>query len=649
MVAKKHINLLLIFLVILPLCSFSQINETEIEQIYESSEDFEYSEEQIDYIEFRKIHKLNLLYASVDDLILFPFFDYQISSQILSFVQNNPNSTISQIAKKFNLRGEQIIILENCTTIQELPFIEKFIANFRSRFKHTDDPIYGFEKQKFLGNKLDLSSKVDIRLNNFGLNFVLDKDAGERNFDDYYSGSLWFNNKNINFIIGDFEYQLGMGNVLWKAFGDRKGINNISPVIRFKQIGKPYYSTLDYSRFRGFSLDYNFKISEIIIKLGGFYSKINKSATYDTLQGFVSSIYITGLYRTQTEINKIDKLKEFAYLGSLSLQIKNFILGGGIFKLDYDKSIQTTSSKYPNNQSNLYKTIFGFFNQDKFAISSEFSLDGANNHGFVLGGKYNLDKSQLAFQIRSYGEFYRSPYGTIFGEFSYPANEVGIYLGIYCPIFQSIKLTSFIDYFKSYGRTYSIEKPIYGFSFFGQADYTFMKKFNGSTRLQVENKTNSKKVEGENIIFQETDFLVRQEVIYSIKNNLRIRIRGEISYVDNSGIVENEWGFANFVEMIYELNFLKLGCRVSIFDTDSYNSAIWQYEYYLKGYMYSFPAYLKGSRYVLFAKLNLFDYFKIDLLYNYTQKNNTNSLGSGNDQIMRNYSNNLYLQLSINY
>lgn len=649
MFAKKHLTFLLFLFVLMPVHLFSQINETEIEQIYESMENFDYSEEQIEYIEFRKIHKINLLNTTTDELVQFPFFDIQISKQILDFVKNNPKTTIDQIAKKFNLRGEQFLILNNCTIIEESPFIEKFAINFRSRYMHTDDPIYGFEKQKFLGNKVDVTSKFDIKLNNFGANFVLDKDAGERNITDFYSGNLWYKNNNLNLILGDFEYQLGSGNVLWKAFGERKGISNISPVIRFRQMGKPYYSTIDYSRFRGISLDYAIKTNETTIKFGGFYSNTNKSATYDTVKGYISSIYTSGLYRTQTEINKIDKLKEVAYSGNISLSINNLIFGGGLFKLGYDKEIRTTSSKFTNNQNNLYKTIFGYYNQDEYAISSEFSLDQSNNHSFVFGGKYNFNKTQIAVQIRSFGQFYRSPYGNMFGEFSYPANEYGIYLGFFSPIFNRTKLISFIDVFKTYGPTYSVEKPVYGFSIFNQFDYFLKKNLNGSTRLSIQNKTNQKKLENENKFFQETDLLLRQEVTYSVNNSLKIRLRGEISYIDNAKAVANEWGFASFMEMFYEINFMKLGARFSIFDTDSYNSAIWQYEYYIRGYMYSFPAYLKGSRYVFFAKIKLFEYLNIDLLCNYTHKNDVTTLGSGNDQIMRNYSTNLYLQINFNY
>lgn len=650
MFTKKILFIVTLTLCFQPIFLFSQISEFEIEQIYESSEEFDYSEEQIDYIEFTRLNKINLLNAKPEDLTKLPLFDINTANQITEYVRKHPNTTIEILSKELSLRGEQIILLENCTYIKEQPIIEKLHFLFRSRYKTTNDPVYGFEKSKFLGNQVDLSTRFKLQINDLGTNFIVDKDAGERSFIDYYSGNIWYNNrKNLSIVIGDFEYQLGLGNILWKSFGDRKGINNIAPALRFQQSNKPYFSTLDYSRFRGASIDYLFNFNNFLIRFGGFYSNFFKSATYDTLKGIITSIYTSGLYRTHTEIRKKDTFKETAYSGNLSLTVENLTIGSGLFQLLYNNEIQTTSSKYPNSPKNLYKTFFALFNNKIFSIGSELSFDEFNNHGFTMGSIYNFNKSKFALQIRSFGEFFRSPYGNMFGEFSYPANEFGIYFGFYSPIYKNIKLTSFLDLFKSYGKTYSIDKQIKGLTFFSQLDYSLLTKLKGSSRLAIENKTNRKKITGVNAFYQETDFLLRQEIIYSLQKSLNIRIRGEITYIDNQGVVPNEWGYANFLELYFYNDFVKLGGRLSLFSTDSYNSAIWQYEYFMQGYMYSFPAYLNGSRYVAFAKINIINNLTLDFVYNYTRKNNVKTLGSGNDEILRNYSNNLFLQININY
>lgn len=647
---KFYICLFVISNLIFPISVFPQLTETEIEQIYESSEDFEYSEEQIDYIELTKLNKINLLYASIDDLTKFPFFDLNTSFRIIEFVRKNPKSSIEQLSKELSLIGEQIVILENCTYIEELPIIEKFSFLFRSRYKTTDNPIYGFEKSKFIGDKTDLSTRMKLNINNFGANLVIDKDAGERSLLEYYSGNIGYNDKkNFNVILGDFEYQLGMGNVLWQSFGDRKGINNIAPAVKFKQLSKPYLFTLDYLRFRGISVDYLLDFSDFSVKVGGFYSSIKKPATYDSTKNIITSIYTSGLYRTQTEINKIDRIKEVSFSGNFSLSLRNFSIGSGFFQLNYDRHIQTSSSKFPNSNNNLYKTFFAIYTQEQFSVSSELSLDEFNYHGFSLGSIYNLNQSKIAVHFRSFDKYFRSPYGTMFGEFSYPANEYGLYIGFYSLLLKHFKITSFIDLFKSYGPTNTIDKQINGFTIFNQFDYRIKDKLKGSTRFLAENKTNSKKISGKDNIFQEFDFLIRQEVIYSIKKSLNIRIRSEISLIDNSGVVPNEFGYATFVDISYDYDNFKFGSRLSLFTTDSYNSAIWQYEYFMQGYMYSFPAYLDGSRYVIYSKISLFNNFTLNLVYNYTHKNNIKSMGSGNDEILRNYSNNLFLQLNVNY
>lgn len=629
---------------------FSQLSEIDIEQIYESSEDFEYSEEQIDYIEWAKKNKINLLYASIEDLTRFPTFDINTSFRILEYVNNNPKTTVENLSKELSLIGEQIIILESCTYIEEIPAIEKLSLLFRTRYKTTDNPVYGFENARFVGDKMDLSNRLKININNFGTNVVIDKDAGERSLIDYNSLNIWYDNKkNIQIIVGDFEYQLGMGNVLWKTFGDRKGINNIAPALKFKQSGKPFFSTVDYSRLRGISADYLIKISDISIKCGGFYSIIKKSATYDSTKDIISSIYTSGLYRTHTEISKIDKVIENSYSGNMSLNYKDLLIGTGFFKLNYSKEIQTSSYKFPNSNQNLYKTFFANYNNENFSIATELSLDEFNYLGFSLGSIFNIEKSKIALHIRSFDKDFRSPYGSIFGEFSYPSNEYGLYIGFLTSIFKNVRTTSFIDLFKSYGPTYSIDDIVYGFTLFNQFDYTIKTKLKGTSRIVIENKTNSKTISSIKSIFQETDYLLRQEFIYNLNKVFNIRIRNEIAIIDNSGVLPDELGYASFLDINYEFEHFKLGARFSLFNTDSYISAIWQYEYYIQGYMYSFPAYLEGSRYSLYSKIDLMKYKSINVVYNYTQKNNLAVLGSGDDRILRNYSNVLFIQLNLNY
>ena len=642
----------LIFSIFFNLIFFGTIFSQEIEQndlepknINEVSEFIDYSEEQVDYIEYRQKNKINLFRTNVDELTKFPYFDILISKKIIEYVKNNPNTTIAKLSKDLNLIGEQIIILEYCTIIEETKRFEK--TNYYTRIKsiYTDDPIYGFEKDKFKGSPFNYNWKSIVDIDNFHTGFMFDKDEGEVENVDFYSGFIQYKTPNkLNVIIGDFEYQLGMGNVLWKSFGDRKGINNISPIVRNAQFAKPYKSSLDFSFFRGIATDYEFSLFGIDNKVGGFASYQNYSGTLDSIRETISSVYNAGLYRTESEISKKNTYNELSYSLNWSIDLSDVNFGIGLFSINNDKDIQTGSSKFINGKDNLFKTLFFNYQSEDFAASSEFSLDGKNHLAITFGGLYSQKNNKIALNFRSFSEKFRSPYGSHFGEFSYPANEVGLYLAWTYNKTRNFTFINFIDFFKSYGNTYYFDIPTTGFSTFSQFDYSEIKNLIYSLRVQLDNKTEKFSNDDIEKYYSRDNIRIRNEFFYKINTNFKMRVSMEFSYISNKGLLDDENGLAGFVEFTYSNWNWTLGSRYSMFSTDSYNSSIWQYEYFMPGNMYSFPAYLQGNRIVVFSNYTFLSKYKIYTIYTNTFKNNVDYLSSGNDEVLRNYSNSFILQ-----
>ncbi len=623
-------------------------NDTEPKNINETVEFIEYSEDQVEYIEYRQKNKINLYRTNLDELTKFPYFDVLISKKIINYVKNNPNNTIAKLSKDLNLIGEQMIILQHCTYIQETKRFEK--SNYYSRFKSTftDDPIYGFEKDKFKGSPFNYNWKSLVDLDNFHTGFMLDKDEGEINSVDFYSAFIQYKSPNkFNIILGDFEYQLGMGNVLWKSFGDRKGINNISPIVRNNQLAKPYKSSLDFSFFRGIALDYQFSIFGINNKVGGFTSYQNYSGTLDSTREIISSIYNVGLYRTESEIAKKSTFNEFSYSINWSIDLSDLNIGVGLFSISNNKDIQTSSSKFINGKNNLFKTLFLNYQKQNFATSSEVSFDGNNNLAITFGGLVSNKNNKIALNFRSFSENFRSPYGSHFGEFSYPSNELGLYLAWTHNKTRNYTFTNFIDFFKSYGKTYYLDIPTTGFTAFSQFDYSKIRNLIYSLRAQLNNKTEKFSNDDVDKYYSRDNIRIRNEFFYKINSNFKMRVRAEYSYISNKGFLTDESGLAGFVELSYSNWNWTFGSRYSMFSTDSYNSAIWQYEYFMPGNMYSFPAYLQGNRIVVFVNYNLLKKFKIFTIFTNTFKNNVDHLSSGYDEVFRNYSNSLILQAII--
>ena len=648
---SKYFFFLLFIIIIFPYSSiFSQELENQIERIYDNTSGSSYSENEIDYIEYRRLNKLNLYYANKNDITQFPTFDIIIASKILDYVKNNPNANFAKLSKDLNLSSDQEIILDNCAIINKI-IQQEFFFNSRTRNYQQFDKVYGFEKQKFLGSKLEYLQKVTSKYKNLEAGFVFDKDAGEMNFIDFYSGYLEFENNNTTFIVGDYYVELGLGNILSREFPSRKGSNVISPTMNFGDGIRPSRSSLDYSYFRGVALQntFNFSDSSINLKVSLATSKTAKSGNLDTVSKTISSVYLSGLYRTPTEISKREVIDEKSIFGSVEMQVSDFLFGFGTFYLDYNYPIQSSSSSAFLGKNGLLKSVWARYLKNNFSIGGEASLDAKNNLGVKLGSIIDLDEYEIAFHLRSFSENYRSPYGSIFGEFSNPANELGLYSGIIYKKMTDWRISGFLDIYKSYARTYYVPAQVKGFNIFLESNYKISNDITLLNRIVYENKTDNIKQNNIDHIYQKQNISFRNDLSYQFSKFFYTRFRIESIFLDYSKLQSPQVGVGCFAEFNFlPLENLRLFTRISYFSTDSYDSAVWEYEYFILGMMNTYAAYLDGSRYLLGIKYNVLGYYRISLLYTNTSKNNLEELSSGNDRILSNSSNNLILQFEIN-
>ena len=85
--------------------------------------------------------------------------------------------------------------------------------------------------------------------------------------------------------------------------------------------------------------------------------------------------------------------------------------------------------------------------------------------------------------------------------------------------------------------------------------------------------------------------------------------------------------------------------RIIFFNTDSYNSRIYEFENDLRGILFNPALYGNGMRWYLIAQYRLFNLFNISLKYSETYKPLILSLGSGNNEILGGLDNKVSLQI----
>ena len=185
-------------------------------------------------------------------------------------------------------------------------------VNIRSRVQQDLQDRAGFINGYYPGSKLKIYNRFtglykgrDFSL---GANLTVEKDPGETNYADYYSGYLELNNwKFVNkAIAGDYTLNFGQGLGLWTSLSFSKGAEAVNIVKKNNYEIDAYRSTNEVQFFRGGAANVVFKNYNFFI----FYSDNYFDASVDTTFNELSSIYFDGNHRTISEQNRKGTSKE---------------------------------------------------------------------------------------------------------------------------------------------------------------------------------------------------------------------------------------------------------------------------------------------------------------------------------------------------
>ena len=94
---------------------------------------------------------------------------------------------------------------------------------------------------------------------------------------------------------------------------------------------------------------------------------------------------------------------------------------------------------------------------------------------------------------------------------------------------------------------------------------------------------------------------------------------------------------------------LSIDGRIILFQTDSFNSAIYEYENDLMGILSNVALYGKGMRWYLLVKYKLVNFLSLSAKYSETYKPLEKNLGSGFSEINNNVDNKISFQAEINF
>jgi hypothetical protein len=584
-----------------------------------------------------------------------PYWDMQTIQMVLPFVRvddrlDNLSVSLKEALKqgKFESFFRYQTILEDKNAYADVP--DSILQNSNSYYHGNPDHYY---------TRLRYSYRT-----NLSIGITADKDPGEKfggsaqpyGFDFISAHAFYKGGKYLKAVaLGDYQVQIGQGLKLWSgyAFGKTADVTNVK---KNANSLKPYTS-VDENRFlRGAAVDLGYKNFSLLT----FYSTKGVDATIiaDSLleeQEFASSINLSGLHRTNSEIAKKDAFQETMAGGNLRYQVRNLSLGVASVFQGYNKvfnkelkpynqfdfrgkNLVTSSADY----SFVYKNM-SFFGEGSY---SSFSNKWAHLHGLLMAIDPNVSLSVL---YRNYDKAYQSLYNNGFAEGSNTQNERGLYIGAKIRLSNSWTLNTYADYFSFPWLRYLVDAPSNGHEFLVQPTYRPNKKLELYFRYREQVKPKNSREVSDGTVTSIEDVRQRNFRInfaYKVTDGITMKSRLEFTTVDRPSSVKDV-GMLLYQDLIIRPKSwpVDFSFRYAFFDTDSYDSRLYAFESNAL-YVFSVPAYFyQGTRAYALIRWTFLRKFDLWARYAVNIYSNKDSLGSGAQQINANTKSEVTLQL----
>jgi len=524
-------------------------------------------------------------------------------------------------------------------------YLNKSSLTIRDRVSKDLQTREGFADNKFAGSPYKVYNRVLLKYNRqIQLGGLIEKDPGEKSINEF--SSFHFALKDFGFlknlVIGDYILEFGQGLAIWGAYGLSKGSDAIFPIKKEGRGVIPYISTNENNFFRGAAIT----VLSGSFNVSGFYSQNKFDANIDPVSNEILSMPIDGYHRTETEIAKRKAATEKLIGANLEFLPSEYIrIGFTAYHNNYSNPIQLNSFYNTESQSFNYYSIYYNFYFTAINIFGESVLNGKKTA--IIGGiQFNTENFSYIVSIRNYPKNFINLHGFGFGESSGSTqNEFGIYNGIRW-LTKIGTINFYYDQFKFPSPTFLNPLPSEGYEFLINLTSTPLKSVETRLRYKYEKKDVTADIGNLQSITNRLKQSIRVEAIHKISSVLRLKERLELNYFSLNEISDEEKGLLIFQEI--KTSIIKqfdLTGRIIFFKTDSFNSAIYEYESGITGILSNVAMYGEGIRWYLVLKYKTPFNVTISCKYSETYKPNEKYLSSGYLQINGNVDNNFCLQM----
>ncbi len=571
----------------------------------------------------------------VYELQAVPGWNNELIASILPYIKVSGDENILPLLKSYYKKGNSYLQLRTGRVIETS---KGFLTNENGQTPYVGSPLKIMLRYRFqAGKKMQWG-------------YTTEKDAGEkiiRNakpfFNDYHS--FYFSMEQIgkleSFIAGDFEINMGQGLIHWQSAAYKKSSSSVN-LLRQGYFAVPHKGLNEQLFHRGVAM--SVKVKKIFVGLFAAYNLWDGNlVTGSNGELQVSSVQLSGLHRTTSEMEDKDALRVLTFGTSIKYQFKT--LQVGLNMLNYHFSIPIEKKAEPANLFSIRGNHWLNYSFDYRYTFRNFFFFGevAHNPGgqpAILSGAMAVlhPKVDISVVLRKLPPSFKSINGNAFTEQAEPGNESGLYTGLAVKFSSKFLLNVYSDVF-SYPMVKSrTGAPVKGNGHLLQLVYKPDKKNSILLRFTEESKqaeVNDALQTIQPLIFQRKRQLrIHQQLVLLPGLTLNNRLDWVWLNAENQPLNE---GYQAYSDLFWKPRFttLSFGFRVAKFDTDSYDSRIYSFEKDVRNLQSVNLSSGRGWRqyFLLHYKYKSCYHFSMKYMRSYYTDNQ--SIGSGYDEIYR--------------
>ncbi len=638
----------------------------------------------LDQMDYLKSKPVDLNKASREELEVIPFMTTMVAKKIIDYRNSNGNFKskrdllkIDGISQEYYEKIKVYVIAKNSKSdyvkdvtgkvYKESDYLSSSLLKnidikFRSRVQQDLQDKKGYTTGDYPGTKQKVYNRLTGSYNGNGFdlggNLTIEKDAGETSYTDFYSGYLEMNNWKFvkKILAGDYLLNFGQGLGLWTSLAFSKGTEAVDIIKKRNFDIDSYRSTNEVQFFRGAATNVEYKNYNFFF----FYSNNYFDASIDTTLNEVSSIYFDGYHRTFSEQDRKNSGMEKLLGGRVFADYGFLRIGATYWTSQFSKPVSPDSSKqlynFSGSKANMvsldYDVVYKNFN-----LFGEFARSQSSNVAGVTALQISLTKGADAiFLYRNYPENFAPVHSFGFGENNgNTQNENGVYAGLSIKPIKGLSVDTYFDQFKFPYRTYFNPVSTSGNDFLLNSEYKVSKGFLVYMKYRNKNKEESRTItdvfnRSIKAIDNRNQMNFRIGFDFDLSSYIRVKSRYEYVMVKYDNYGGNNKGYLFFSDLRASLfKNLSASTRFIVFQTEDYDSRVYEFEDDLKGVMSNVGVYGKGTRWYFVLRYKPYTFAEFTTKYSATYYDGVNFIGSGNDLIQGDLNNRFNIGVEINF